>query len=318
MKAHNKIILSMLGSAILAGTVSAQNWSVNGVTDPLSLTASSTESAVAIDPLTGFTSIKKAAPVGTPTVSISAAPASLIVNGATTVTWSTSGFTGGLNCIRTSTANLSSWSGTSSSASGSLTVTMPNTAQTVTLTLSCTADNGSATNFTNVSVTSASNPLCTSRPPAVFGSPRALVNKTFSLIWGVDFPGLIGPAFGLGEPGITDGTVLAFEFVAPSGISYSGGWLQAVYSPDSGGRGTLIAGFSECPGEINNSTAGCESSAGKVRNEWTTNNRADSCKLTPGRRYYYNLSTGPCVSGPSPGTPGAVCSFRLESQRYLQ
>ncbi len=317
MKTYNKLILSMLGSAFVVGAVSAQNWTLNGVTQPQQLTTSSNESAVAIDPLTGVASVKTAG-VG-PSVAISANPSSLDINSATTVSWTASNFGNNLNCTRTSSPTLSGWNGPSTLASGSVSVTMPSSPQTVSLTLNCSGDNGSNTNFTNVLVLQPGSGVnCSQRPPAVLGVPRVLINKSFFSIWGVDFPGLIGPAYGLGEPGISDGTVLAFEFMAPSDIPYSGGWLQAVYSPDSFGRGTIIGGFSECPGEISNSVAGCESSAGKVRNEWTTNGRANSCKLTPGRKYYYNLSFGPCVTGPSPGTPGGTCSFRLESQRYSQ
>ena len=308
MKTHNKIILSMLGSALLAGTVSAQNWTVNGTTNPLPLTTSSDLSAVAIDPLTGVASVRTAAPAGTPSVSISAAPTSVNVNGTTTVTWSTAGFTGALNCTRTG-----GWSGSSSEASGSVLVTMPSTQQTVTLTLSCTASNGTASNFTNVVVTP-TGVNCSARPPAVLGSPRVLVNREFFSLYGTNFPGTFGPTI-LGS--VADGTVAAYAFVAPVDNVISG-FLLSTASPE-GGRGAAIAGLSECPGEISETPINCFGGTGKTRNEWTTTGRVNSCNLIPGRQYYYNFSTqGSCVSGPDPGTPGANCFFRLESKRYVQ
>ena len=315
MKAHNKIILSMLGSACLAGSVSAQNWMINGTTQPLPLTTSSSESAVAIDPLTGVASVKLAAPAGTPVVSISAAPASVSVNGATTVTWSTSGFTDGAgNAVTPTCIRTGGWTG-SSSASGSLLVTMPSSPQTVTLTLSCTAGNGTASSSANVSV-SGSGVNCSNRPPNVFGSPRTVVRKTFFSIWNTDFPGVFGSSFGVAAPPIADGTVVAYSFVAPSNNVIEG-YLQLAFSPDGGGRGNLAGGFSECEGEINNVQPTCEAGTFKFRNEWTTTGRSGACSLIPGRTYYYNMSTeGSCVFGPDPGAPGGACSFRLNSRRY--
>ena len=291
-------------------------WSINGFVQPTRLSTNANESAVAVDPLTGATAIKTTPPPPpTPTLSLSAF--SPVSGGAsTTVTWSSTNFIGTVNCTRTSNPSLSGWSGTSQLASGSLNVLMPTQQQIVTLTLNCTADNGSASSSTNVEV-QPPLPNCTNRPPAVFGSPRTLVSRTFSSIWNTNFPGLFNTAYGASAPGIADGTVIAYSFVAPFGNSIEG-YILAVYSADSGGRGSLAAGFSECPGEINAVTPTCTGSLGKIRNEWTTNGRNGACNLVPGRTYYYNLSIeNSCVFGPEPGTPGAVCSFRLESKRYF-
>ena len=320
MKTHNKIILSMLGSAFLAGTVSAQNWTVNGTTQPLPLTTSSEQSAVAIDPLTGVASVRTAAPAGTPAVSISAVPTSVNVNGATTVAWSTSGFTGAINCTRTSSPVLSGasgWSGSSSVASGSVSVTMPSTQQTVTLTLSCTASNGTASNFTNVVVTSDNTVNCLARPPGVSGAPgvpassRILVNRPFTSIWGTDFPGSFGPTI---ITSITDGTVIAYAFVAPFNNTIEG-YFQTVPTPQASGLGTAATSISECPGDISNAVPTCEPSFGKTRNEWTTNGRLGACNLIPGRQYYYNLSILGSCTFVGIGTPGATCAFGIEAKR---
>lgn len=315
MKISTKFILSILGSALIVGTGSAQTWTVNGTTQATQLTTSAGEAAVAIDPLTGIASIKTAG--AGPSISISANPATVAVSVATSVSWTASGFGNNLTCTRTSNASLAGWSGTSIVTSGSASVTMPASAQTVTITLSCTGDNGSASNFTSVVVTQPGTGQCASRPPGVFGSPRQVVNQTFFSAWARDFPGQFNTAYGAGVAGISDGTVIAYSFVAPTGNSIEG-YLLAVYSPDGGGRAGLAAGFSECAGEISNMTPTCSGSLGKIRSEWTTNGRVGACNLIPGRTYYYNLSTdGPCVFGPDPGTPGGVCAFRLESKRYF-
>lgn len=315
MKTHNKLILSMLGSAFVVGAVSAQNWTLNGATQPSQLTSSGNESAVAIDPLTGVASVKTAG-VG-PSVTLNASSGSVPVNTSTNISWSASNFGNNLNCTRTSSPFLSGWSGSSAVTSGSVSVAMPGTPQVVTLTISCTGENGSASNSTNVTVTQSTGPVgCEQRPPAVNGSARFLVTQSFSGLWGSAFPGPFNIAYGVGQPGISDGTVLALEFVAP--VTSIQGYLLAVYSPDSGGRGSLAAGFSECPGEINTMAPACASSVGKIRSEWTTTGREGACNLIPGRTYYYNISVeNACVFGPDPGSPGGTCSYRLESKRYF-
>lgn len=287
-------------------------WSINGFVQPTRLSTNAIESAVAVDPLTGTTAIKTAPP---PTLSLNAISP---VNGgaSTTVTWSSTNFIGIVNCTRTSNPSLSAWSGTSQLASGSLNVLMPTQPQIVTLTLNCTADNGSASSSANVEV-QPPLPNCTNRPPAVFGSPRVLVSRTFFSMWNTNFPGQFNAAYGAGTPGIADGTVIAYSFVAPFNNTIEG-YLLAVYSQDLGGRGAIAAGFSECPGEISSSQfSGCSGALGKIRSEWTTSGRAGACNLVPGRTYHFNLSTESCVTGPEPGTPGGVCSFRLESKRYF-
>lgn len=315
MKIYTKFILSILGSALMVGTGSAQSWTVNGTTQATQLTTSANEAALAIDPLTGIASVKTAG--AGPSISISANPATVNVGAATSVSWTASGFGNNLACTRTSNASLGGWSGPFNLASGSASVTMPASPQTVTITLSCTGDNGSASNFTSVVVSQPNTGACATRPPGVFGSPRQVVSQTFFSAWNRDFPGQFNTAFGLGIAGIGEGTVIAYSFVAPTS-NFIEGYLLAVYSPDGGGRGSLAAGFSECPGEINNLTPTCGGSLGKIRSEWTTNGRAGACNLIPGRTYYYNLSVeNLCLFGPDPGTPGGVCSFRLESKRYF-
>lgn len=274
------------------------------------------QNAVSIDPRTGTISINATSSASGPSVTLSASPSSVVANGTTTVSWVATDFGNNLSCIRSSNPALSSWSGSSSLASGSTSITMPATSQSVTLTLSCSGANGSNSNFTNVTVGGAVD--CSSRPPGVLGSPRKVVNQTFTSIWNTDFPGIFGSAYGSQVPGISDGSVLAFSFVAPLNNVVEG-YLQAVYSPESGGRGSLASAFSECPGVIDNSTPTCEPSFGKVRNEWTTTGRANACNLIPGRTYYFNLSIqNECVFGPDPGQAGGICSFRLESRRYFQ
>ena len=293
-------------------TPSGAGWSVNGSLQPTQLITSAVESAVAIDPLSAATAIQTTGP--RPSVTLSAgSPAQ--VGTSSTVSWTASDFTGNLNCTRSSNVAVNGWSGSSPLAAGAINVSMPNTPQTVTLTLNCVAENGSAVNSTTVLVTEPD--MCATRPPAVFGSPRTLINKSFFSIWNTNFPGLFGTTYGAGVPGIADGTVIAYSFVAPFNNTIEG-YLTANFSPEAGGRGSLAAGFSECPGEISALTPTCDPGVFKIRSEWTTANRPEACNLVPGRTYYYNLSIeNSCVSGPEPGTPGGVCSFRLQSRRYF-
>ncbi len=313
MKTYNKFILALLCSTLVVGTGSAQNWTVNGTTQTTQLTTSANESAVAIDPLTGVATVKTAG--AGPSVAISASPNSVNVNGASTISWTASGFGNNLNCTRTSSpAGLSGWSGSSTNATGSVSVTMPATAQSVSLTLSCTGDNGNVSNFTTVAVGTAVD--CTQRPPGVSGAPgvpassRILVNRQFSSIWGTDFPGTFGPAV---TSNITDGTVVAYAFMAPFNNTIEG-YFQTVPTPTGSGLGTAATSLSECPGDISNAVPTCEPSFGKTRNEWTTNGRLDACNLIPGRQYYYNLSIlGSCTF--AGGAPGATCAMVIEAKR---
>ncbi len=288
--------ISIFGSLLLLGAVSVQ-----------------AQNAVSIDPLTGAARISATSGVNNLSVTISATPGAVATNVAVTVSWSTSGFTGALNCTRISSPFLSGWSGTSTLASGSTSVTMPSTPGQVSLTLNCTGSNGTASNFVNVMVTSDVGVDCSTRPPGVRGSPRILVNREFSSIWETDFPGIFGPTF-LGS--VNDGTVIAYAFVAPFDNTIEG-YFQSVPSPETGGRGAAATGISECPGDISDAVPTCEPSFGKTRNEWTSTGRPGACNLIPGRQYYYNFSMETlCVFGPNPGLPGGVCSFRLESKRY--
>ncbi len=319
MKTYNKLILSIFGSAFVAGTVSAQTFTVTGQGTQLS--TSSNLSAVAIDPATGQTTINAETPASQPSVTISATPGSVATNGAVTVSWSTSAFTGAVNCTRISSPVLSGWNESSTLASGSTSVTMPSTPGQVSLTLSCTGSNGSATSpAANVTVTQPGQTVdCSNRRPGVSGAPgvpgssRILVNREFSSIWGTNFPGIFGPTI---VNTVADGTVVAYAFVAPPNNDNIEGWFQTVPTPTASGRGTAATGLSECPGDISNAVPTCEPSFGKTRNEWTTTGRLNACNLIPGRQYYYNLSVlGSCTFGVG-GSPGATCAFGIESRRY--
>ena len=293
----------MVGFAFVAGTGSAQTYTVNGVTQPSPLIESATLSAVSVDPFTGNVAIRTAAPAGTPVVSISAAPASVSVNGTTTVSWSTSGFTGALNCTRTSSPALSGWTGTSTLASGSVAVTMPSAAQTVTLTLSCTGGNGTASNSTNVAVTQPGGVDCSTRPPGynsngtIAGtSPRSLVVRPFLQLFNEAFPGTSGSRW-QGDPnGVADGAVLAFEFVAANTLRPNGRF-EAVDNPDRGGFGQVTTAISECPGHIaqRSQSAPAELSACwggflKTSAYWSFIPGNNDCLLIPGKTYYYNIT----------------------------
>lgn len=323
MKTYNKFILALLCSALVVGTGSAQTWTINGTTQTTQLTTSANESAVAIDPLTGVATVKTQG--AGPSVAISANPVSVNINAASMISWTASGFGNNLNCTRTSSPALSGWTGGPfPGATGSVSVTMPATAQTVTITLSCTGDNGTVSNFTTVAVTDPGTMVnCTQRPPSYNGSPRTLFSRSFFEMWDLPFPGSVGQGTFSGNGiGITHGTVQAFQFVAPSSATVPfDGYLIAVYSPELGGRGTIVAGFSECPGEINNQTLSCEGDLSKPRSDWTVRvpPTATRCPFVPGKTYYYNMSVtdSGCVSGPGAGTPGAVCGFRLESKQYF-
>ncbi len=316
MKTIFKTIAILTGACLFAASGFAQTWSATGGgASSGTLTDSATESAVTINPADGVTLVRSAA-VGTRVVNLSAS-SPVQVGQSTSVTWSTSGITGTVSCTRTN-----GWTGTSG-GSGTQNVTMPGTAQTVTLTLTCTGDNGSASASANVTVSANTGGTdCTSRPPSYLGSPRTLVNASFSTLWGILFPGVFDSA-SITFPNISDGTVLAFAFTAPpASASPSEGYILNVLSPVAGGRGTIAAGFSECPGEMSNTTTPtCKVSDTKPRSEWTVipPGRQDACNMVPGRLYYYNLSmdNAGCVSGPDPGTPGASCAYRIVSKKYL-
>jgi len=320
MKTYNKFMLSILGSAIVVGSVSAQTWTLNGTTQPLQLTTSSNESAVAIDPLTGVASVKTAG-VG-PSVSVSANPGSVNVNVATTVTWSTSNFGNNLNCTRTSSPTLSGWNGASTLAAGSVSVTMPSSQQTVSLTLSCSGDNGSATNSTTVAVTQpGTGPDCTVRPPGYNSGATGLtdsrteVRRPFFSLFNAAFPGPAGQRWDGQPSGVSDGTVLTLEFVAPTAPQDGG--LQLADSPDRGGFGLFTTSISECPGHVAKYLQGssteldpCWGGELKPTAYWTLNSaNPQSCLLVPGKTYYFNITlVGRCLNS---NNQAANCGLRL-------
>ena len=317
MKIYNKAVLSILGSVLIVGTGSAQNWTINGLPQSTQLTSSATEAAVAIDPATGVATVKTAG--AGPSVSISANPTSVLTNATTSITWNASGFGGNLNCTRTSSpSGLTGWSSTSNTATGSTSVTMPATAQTVTISLSCTGDNGSANSFTSVSVTQpgTGGVDCTQRRPGYNGSPRQEVRRSYFSIFNAGFPGPINARWEGQPSGVADGAVIALEFVAPT--SPAQGYMDIVDSPDRGGFGRVTAGFSDCPGEISTFVPGsttvlnpCWGGELKTLSRWTLDpGDVNRCVLIPGKTYFLNITmVERCLS--SGGAP-ANCGLRME------
>jgi hypothetical protein len=202
---------------------------------------------------------------------------------------------------------------------------MPSAQGTYTLSLSCTAANGTASGSAAVLVSTTPPPLCTTRPPAYNGVPRALTPRQFTVIWGVPFPGTINQVSNGTTPGIgaaiPDGGVFAYEFIAPLASNVpSSGYFEFVFSPDFMGRGTLVTAISNCPGEVASLSAGssslnlCYGGPGKSSPTWTLTGTPGLCPLTPGSTYYLNVTTTDdgCKTVPA-GAP-ANCGLRVNTR----
>ena len=305
MKTH-KLLLALIGTLIV-GTGSAQTWTVNGTTQGTALTSSSTESAVAIDPVSGTVALQTAGVVTTPTVNVGA-PGSSGLGQNFSVTWSTNGFTGTVSCTASASTSVAGWSGTLTSSP--VQVTAPSSAQSLTLTLQCTGSNGTASGSAVVAISDS-----TCRPPGYTRDatspfvPYQLQPTTFATLMANGFPGF--NSFNLGSLG--GGQVIAAEFVAPASTA-SDGYFEITSL--ASGPGTPITSLSTCPGDIDYRLNGTPATRGcmRVGNEngpaWTISQGQSlsviRCILTPGTRYYLNIAFESC--------DGGTCNFRIASR----
>lgn len=305
MKTH-KFLLALMGTLIV-GTGSAQTWTVNGASQSSSLTSSSTESAVAIDPVSGIVALRTAGVVPVPGVTVTA-PGTAGFGQNISVSWSTTGFTGSVTCTASASTSVAGWSGTLSSSP--VQVTTPSSAQTLTLSLQCTGSNGTASNSANVVISDSSCP-----PPGYKrdeGAPFVPYNlqvTQYSQLFGAGFPGF--DAFANSSLG--PGQVLAAEFIAPQSTT-SDGYFEVTSL--ASGPGTPITSLSLCPGEIDYRLNGVPATRGcmRVGNEggptWTINNNQQlsviRCRMTPGTRYYLNIAFESC--------DGGACNYRATNR----
>ena len=312
MKTH-KLFLALIGTLIV-GTGSAQTWTLDGVSQSSQLSISSTESAVAIDPVSGAVALKTGN-ITIPTVSISAS-SPVTVGQNISVTWSTQGFTGGVSCNASASTSVAGWNGAVSSSP--VQVTAPSTAQTLMLTLQCTGGNGNATNSTNVTV----NPSTGGCPQPGYLRDEVATFMPYQLRLGTfsstdafrnPFPA-IGAFAGGTTSTVSAGEVVAWEFVAPAPPGSDGAFVITTLAS---GPGTPISSISTCPGVIDyrlrtgpgNFNTGCMQVGNESGPSWTINgafqNSPSRCHLTPGTRYYFNFAFETCVTG--------ECIYRIGS-----
>jgi hypothetical protein len=304
-----KCLLVVVG-AVIVGTGSAQTWTLNGTTQGQNLISSSSESAVAINPIDGVVAVKTAS--GGPVLTVNVNTTSTAtVNQVISVNWSNSGFTGTVTCTASSVPTVSGWNGVVSSSP--VQVTMPANAGNVSLSLSCTGTNGTQSSGTNVTVSGGG----TCPPFPSYNNVQYNVQTiSFSSAFATSFPGYnfqYASAFGTAQG-------QAIEFIAPT-VTDADGLFQMALTTGGGGSGVPITSISKCAGQwgdsLNNVGGNgrtCFKLSGEDGPEWTVQNNlpfsSTRCLLVPGERYYINIAFDNCT--------GSACSFRLFSRRSSQ
>jgi hypothetical protein len=285
------LLLLTVGSGAWAQTMTLDN------VQPISLSTSSTQPAWTVDVVTGNLTVRSASGnytqcttgggggAGPSITSFSADPSSVAAGGSTTLTWTTSNV---VSCTPTQ-GGTTSWSSLGTlPANGSRTVTMPNTAGTVTFGLTCTNGQTSVSRTTSVTVTSGGGG----------GSCAPPVGLTENL---VSFTAMYNswPAYnGWRRLQIDRGSYLAIEFTASQSTSQYGTFSASGYPGDGGGVGVMS--ISRTPGCFTQSALpqGCRTPpAMNPGISWTNGQSTVSCRLTPGERYYINISFDPIVGG---------------------
>ena len=319
----------------LTGLCSAQNLTVDGFTTGV-LNSTANVSAISINPVTGDAlvrggpaitscSVEPTNILGTVTIS---APGSSTAGAQINVSWSTTGTTVGSNPCTPSfsgTSGSSGWPTTAQGSSGSVAVTLGSaTTANYTFRMSCAFTGGavlqSATTFV-APVTS-----CGGQPaPNWMGAPLGRANL---LAWSNAFAEPFPRRFNFEHSvAMGNGVYHAIEFIAvgPSfGIPVSGLVEAGQATFSTGGASATI---SDCEGDfsaprLNVGGRNCFVPAGgKLTLQWTTDasTNPSACLLTPGQRYFYNITYGVRNASGSgePWCPdGTACVFKVYSRGF--
>jgi len=278
----------------------AQTVSLDNVS-PISLSTSTTLSAVSIDPTTGNVTVRSSAgtynqctqPVVVTPVINQFFPSSSTVapSGTITLNWQTTNAT----FCTPSQGGSTIWSSLGTlAANGSQNITAPSGTGAVTFQLNCSNGATAVTATTQVTVQSGPPPgNCT---PIYPNGTQSLWNNVYGL-W---------PAFGvLRRLTIPANGYRAFEFTPTSAPGQSFGAIALSDYPVDG-DGDAVLSISRVAGCFNQADLGANCLTVPNRFPtiaWRVGSSGFSCALTAGQTYFFNMTYGSGTSGPGPFCP---------------
>ncbi len=304
-------LLSFAALSPWSATVEAQTVSLDNVT-PITLSTSTTLSAVRIDPLTGNVTVRSSAgtynacslPAG-PTIN-SFAPSSSTVLPSTTITlnWTSSNATSctpsqGTNTIWSSFGTLP--------ANGSQSFTAPASSGSITFQLNCTNGSQTVSSTTQVAVQTSGGTCVALYPNGTTSSWNSVFEP-----W---------PSFGVRRRmGVPANGYVAFQFTATSTAGQFGTVATGDFPNDGDGVGQMS--ISRTPGCFTPSELGsfCLGPVARLPGVGWQNGSASpfSCALTPGQVYYVNFTYGSGTVGPGPHCPAGSGNCSADVQNQIQ
>ncbi|MCP5473354.1 MAG: hypothetical protein H7A19_00730 [Rhodanobacteraceae bacterium] len=303
----------------LSGHATAQTVSLDNVT-PISLSSSSTVSAVSINASTGNVIVRSSVgdyiscnrqPV--PTINSFAPSVSAVQTGANiTLNWSSSNTT---SCSPSQGAG-TTWSSFGTlPTSGSQTFAAPGTAQTITFQLTCTNGTTNASQTTQVVVQSGGGGgNCIAAYPTAQTANYASVFSNAQNAW---------PAFGVRKRILVPfNGYVAYSFTATSTPGQFGTFATSDYPGDGDGVGLMSISAQNQQGCFDPSKLGpnCLSPVSRfVSIGWANGSTQFSCSLTPGTTYWLNWTYGgTTVPGSGPYCPIGPSSCGADAQNQVQ
>lgn len=306
--------LALVSLAVLgpwSGVADAQTVSLDNVS-PITLSTSTTLSAVRIDPQTGNVFVRSSAgtynactlPAG-PTIN-SFAPSSTTVAPSTTITlnWTSSNAT---SCSP-SQGGTTIWSSLGTlPASGSQNVTAPGTNGSITFQLNCTNGTQTVSTTTQVAVQTTGGTCVPIYPNAGSSS------------WDGSFAAW--PSFGVRRRvQVPANGYLSFQFTATFVPGQFGTIATGDFPNDGDGVGQMS--ISRDPGCFTQSQLGtsCLGPVARLPGVGWQNGSASqfSCALTPGQTYYVNFTYGSGTVGPGPHCPIGSGACQADMQNQIQ
>jgi hypothetical protein len=306
----------VIALSIVVGTGSAQNWRVDNVQQTNPLIDSNTQSAVAIDPVTGQAFVRTQAPAAGPSVSVTG-PSAGAPSATVTVSWSAASFTGNVSCDATTGSGATGWSATGLGSSGSRQVTLPASQGSITLGMTCTGQNGSASGSLTINVSS--NNCTGANAPnyqglGIQGSTAAFNSFAWPSV-GQNFPGFTSGGTNGEQFFSIQSNFVALSFVMPSNTPPAGRFQSTQVL--NGAFGDPIVSLTECPGVFNDASLLCygpPQTTSKSGLDWKVQGAPDArCELIPGRTYHLNIGAAVVVGGAYQWGCGSgpACNFKI-------
>ncbi len=300
----------------MSSPATAQTVSLDNVT-PISLTNSSTVSAVSINASTGNVIVRSSAgnynvctqPAG-PTINSFAPTTSVVQTGANiTLNWSSSNTTSCSPQQGTGTT----WSSFGTlPTSGSQTFAAPGTAQTITFQLTCTNGTSNVSQTTQVTVQTGGGGggNCIAAYPVAQAASFSTVFNTW-------------PALGTRKRIIVPfNGYVAYSFTATSQPGQFGTFATGEYPGDGDGVGLMSISASNQQGcfDPTKLAPNCLSPVSRtVSIGWANGSTQFSCSLTPGTSYWLNWTYGgTTVPGSGPYCPIGPSSCGADAQNQIQ